>query len=168
MLIRPAIPEDALAVARVHVCSWQAAYRSLMPDEYLDQLRAEDRAAKYDFTHADPQKPYTQVAECAREIVGFVTTMPTIDGECAGAGELLALYVDPAWWGKGSGRDLAASARQRMIEQGHSAAILWILEGNMRADRFYRIDGWLPDGTRKQDTLWGIAVTELRYRRALP
>ena len=49
MEIRPAEPEDALAVARVHVRTWQAAYRSLLPDHYLDQLRAEDRAARYQF-----------------------------------------------------------------------------------------------------------------------
>jgi GNAT superfamily N-acetyltransferase len=108
------------------------------------------------------------VAESAGEIVGFATTMPTRDGDCAGAGELLALYLDSEWWGKGLGRDLATAARQRLTEQGHSTAILWMLEGNVRADRFYRRDGWLPDGARKQDTLWGITVAEIRYRRALP
>jgi len=35
MLLRPAEPDDALAVARVHVRAWQAAYRTLLPDDYL-------------------------------------------------------------------------------------------------------------------------------------
>ena len=43
MLLRPAEPVDAIAVAHVHVRSWQVAYRTLMPDDYLDQLRPEDR-----------------------------------------------------------------------------------------------------------------------------
>jgi hypothetical protein len=42
MELRGAEPTDAIAVARVHVRSWQAAYRKLMPD-YLDQLRPEDQ-----------------------------------------------------------------------------------------------------------------------------
>jgi hypothetical protein len=46
MLLRPAEPADAMAVARVHVRSWQAAYSTLLPAEYLDQLRPEDRAQR--------------------------------------------------------------------------------------------------------------------------
>ena len=59
--LRHAEPTDAIAVARVHVRSWQAAYRKLMPDEYLDQLRPEDRAKKYNFGSLDPLKPHTIV-----------------------------------------------------------------------------------------------------------
>ena len=33
----------------MHVGSWQAAYRTPLPNDYLDQLRPEDRAQKYDF-----------------------------------------------------------------------------------------------------------------------
>jgi hypothetical protein len=61
MLIRPAEP-DEVAVACVHVRSWQAAYRTLLPDEYLDKLRPEDRARRFDFATADPLKPRTIVA----------------------------------------------------------------------------------------------------------
>ena len=49
VLIRPAKSDDALEVARVHVRSWQAAYRGLLPDDYLDDLRAEERAQRYNF-----------------------------------------------------------------------------------------------------------------------
>jgi len=59
MELRRAEPPDAIALARVHVRSWQAAYRKLMPDDYLDQLRPEDRAKKYDFGNLDPLRPYT-------------------------------------------------------------------------------------------------------------
>jgi hypothetical protein len=62
MLLRPAEPDDALAVARVHVRSWQAAYRTLIPDDYLDQLRPEDRAQRYNFSSLNPLQPWTIVA----------------------------------------------------------------------------------------------------------
>lgn len=45
--------------------------------------------------------------------------------------------------------------------------ILWVLEGNARADRFYCADGWLPDGAQRTDTVWSIEGHEVRYRRAL-
>ena len=44
MFLRPAEPGDASAVALVHVRAWQTRYRKLLPDEYLDGLRPEERA----------------------------------------------------------------------------------------------------------------------------
>src|ERR1700742_2134958 len=173
MLLRPAHPDDALAVARVHVRSWQAAYRSLLPDEYLDQLRPEDRAAGYDFSGLNQAMPQTIVA-CEEgapgmqgAILGFASIMPSRDAALPHHGELCALYVDPAHWGHGIGLALLSAARNRLIERGFQNALLWILAGNQRADRFYRNDGWAPDGIRKTDTLWGVTVEELRYQRPL-
>jgi hypothetical protein len=36
--VRDADPEDAEQIAIIHVHSWQAAYRGLLPQEYLDRL----------------------------------------------------------------------------------------------------------------------------------
>jgi hypothetical protein len=95
ILLRPAEPDDAIAVARVHVRSWQAAYRSLLPDAYLDQLRPEDRAQTYDFAILDPLKAKTIVAAEAGMIQGFATTAPSRDPDLPGHGEVCALYIDP-------------------------------------------------------------------------
>src|SRR5712692_9481156 len=118
MLIRPAEPEDAIAVARVHVQSWQVAYRTLLPDDYLDQLRPEDRARTYDLSNRDPLKPYTIVAAAAGLIHGFATTAPSRDTDLPGYGEIYALYVDPEQWGRGVGLALVSAARARLFELG--------------------------------------------------
>ena len=165
--IRSAIPADALAVARVHVRSWQAAYRELLPADYLNSLRPEDRASRYDFTHCDPAGPHTRIAAAGDLILGFATTMPASDPALPHYAELCALYVDPDRWGCGLGAALIADARVRMTAQGFRGALLWLLAGNTRAARFYRNDGWTPDGERKRDVMWGIEVEELRYQRAL-
>ncbi|HTU49844.1 MAG TPA: GNAT family N-acetyltransferase [Acidobacteriaceae bacterium] len=170
MLLRPAQPEDALAVAGVHVRSWQAAYRNILPDDYLNQLRPEDRAAKYDFATRDPLKPRTIVAVEEGKpsaIYGFATTMPVTDSDMPGYGELCALYVDPQHWGKGLGVALVSAAREQMFEQGFGKAILWVLTGNVRAERFYQNDSWTADGVRRKATVWGIEVDEIRYARQL-
>jgi ribosomal protein S18 acetylase RimI-like enzyme len=75
--------------------------------------------------------------------------------------------VDPECWRHGIGRRLVDEARRRLSERGFTEAILWVLVGNQRADSFYRADGWLPDGTRREDEVWGAHVDEVRYRRAL-
>jgi GNAT superfamily N-acetyltransferase len=156
-----------MAVAKVHVRSWQAAYRTLLPDGYLDQLHPEDRAGKYEFASPDPCKPQTIVAVEDGFIQGFATTMPSRDSSLADYGELAALYVDPEWWGRGLGVALVSAARASLLELGFRDAYLWLLEGNVRGDRFYQIDGWFSDGQRKTDTVWGVTVHEIRYRRRL-
>jgi GNAT superfamily N-acetyltransferase len=188
MLLRPAEPEDAMAVARVHVRSWQAAYRTLLPDDYLDQLRPEDRAHSYDFASLDPLKPRTIVAvepgfpatrhsptaiELDRKsgaeglLHGFATTAPSRDLDLPDHGELWALYVDPAQWGRGIGAALVTAARARLFELGFRKAFLWVLAGNVRAERFYQIDQWAPDGVSRTDSVWGVTVNEVRYQRGL-
>jgi GNAT superfamily N-acetyltransferase len=167
MLLRRAEPQDAMAVARVHVRSWQAAYRTLLPDDYLDQLRPEDRAHGYDFASLDPLKPRTIVAVEDGLIQGFVTTAPSRDLDLPDHGELWALYVDPELWGRGIGVALVSAARAGLVELGFRKAFLWALAGNVRADRFYQMDGWAPDGVSRSESMFGVTVNEVRYQRGL-
>lgn len=167
MLLRPAEPDDAIAVARVHVRSWQAAYRTLLPDTYLDQLRPEDRAGSYDFASLDPLKPRTIVAVEEGLIRGFGTTMPSREPDLPDHGELCALYVDPEYWGRGFGFALVSAARAGLFALGFRKSFLWLLAGNVRGERFYRIDQWAPDGVHRTDTMWGVTVNEVRYQRTL-
>jgi GNAT superfamily N-acetyltransferase len=156
-----------MAVARVHVRSWQAAYRTLLPDEYLDRLRPEDRAPTYDFATVDPLKPQTIVAVEEGLIQGFAATASSRDPDLPDHGELCALYVDPDQWGRGLGIALVSAARAGLFELGFRNAFLWMLVGNVRAERFYQMDRWVPDGVNRTDSLWGVKVDELRYQRGL-
>lgn len=167
MLIRPARPDDVMDVARVHVRAWQTGYRGLLPDVYLDALRPEDRAQRYDFATQDPRKPATLVAIADGTLLGFATTAPARHLPTPELGELCALYVDPDEWGRGAGVALIRAARQRLFEQGFRQAMLWLLTGNTRAERFYQNDGWLPDAQTRTDQVWGIRVEETCYRRTL-
>jgi ribosomal protein S18 acetylase RimI-like enzyme len=167
MLVRAAEPEDAMAVAWVHVRSWQAAYRGLIPDEYLDGLRSEDRAQRYDFGDPDPQKPKTFVAVDGAEVWGFATISPSRDADLPGHGELCGLYADPACWGRGVGLTLMREARERLRERGFAGALLWVLDGNVRAERFYERDGWRADGQRRIADVWGMELPEVRMVQGL-
>jgi GNAT superfamily N-acetyltransferase len=167
MLLRPAEPADAASVAGVHVRSWQAAYRGLLPDEYLDGLRPEDRAGRYTFGDLRPDRPATIVAVERGIIRGFATIGPSRDGDRPGDGELHSLNVDPDRWGAGIGRALMGAVRAGLVRWGFVEAGLWVLVGNERAERFYRLDGWVADGSRRADEVWGVAVDEVRYRRSL-
>ena len=154
-------------MAGVHVRSWQAAYRTLLPDDYLDQLRPEDRAKTYDFASLDPVKPRTIVAAEEGLIHGFATTAPSREPDLKDHGELCALHVDPEQWGRGIGIALLSAARAHLVSLGFRNAVLWVLAGNVRAERFYQNDGWAPDGLSRTESIWGITVDEVRYQRRL-
>lgn len=167
MNLRPAAPDDALAVARVHVRAWQVAYKGLMPAEYLAGLRPEDRAQRYDFTGLDPARPRTWVAVEADTILGFATISPARDEDAAGQGELCALYVEPDCWGRGVGRALASAARSELRRGGYTRAVLWVVAGNARAQQFYRADGWTLNDRHRAQQVGNVAVDTVRFSRVL-
>jgi len=164
--VRRAEPRDADAVAGVHVRSWQVGYRGLIDDGVLDALNTEERASRYTFGLVGP--PVTVLAEEAGAVLGFATIGAATGPGDSGTGELLALYVDPARWRTGVGRALIASAREQLVRWRYTSAVLWVLQGNERAQRFYAADGWAADGSRRTAEIWGVTVHEVRYRRPLP
>jgi len=165
LTVRDAVPADAMAVAGVHVRSWQEGYRGLLPQDYLDGLSAEDRAEGYKFHLRGAGHPATMVAvDAAARIHGFVTVGPGEDTDARATAQLLALYVDPHCWGSGAGRTLMRSARSRLAGAGYRRAVLWMFAGNRRAERFYLADGWQPDGRSRRERGWGIEVVGYQKR----
>lgn len=165
--VRDAVPEDAAAVAAVHVRSWQVAYRGLMPEEFLNGLRAEDRMTRYTFGDTRPGRPVTMVAIAGEAICGFVTTGPTRDHDTTEAGEVYALYVDPSAWRQSVGKILLSEAHKRLQGQDFAEAFLWVLADNEQARSFYQAQGWQPDGHRRQERIGDVSLTEVRYRHHL-
>jgi ribosomal protein S18 acetylase RimI-like enzyme len=168
--LRAARRGDELAVAELHVRSWQEAYRGLMPDDFLDALDPRDRAQRYAFESRDETAPTTVLAVVGEEgerIVGFVTFGASRDADTVGLGEIYALYVDPDCLRGGVGRQLMAEARRRLDAAGVTEVILWVLRGNDRAASFYEGEGWRPDGTSRVENPYDIVSTVDRFRRAL-
>lgn len=172
MLIRRAQEADAAAIAGVHVATWQAAYRGLLPDTYLDALDAERWRAGWEgvLLTSDRPRAGTLVAGHRPEVVvGFVDVQPTRDPDAdpASVGEVTSLYVRPDTWDTGVGRQLLSAAEETLRSHAFEEASLWVLHGNLRARRFYERAGWSGDGSTKDDVIAGARVPEVRYRRRL-
>ena len=167
MDVRLARPGDEMGVAEVHVRAWRRAYWDLLDRAMLLSMRPETRVHRYDFANRDRRRPQTLVAEQDGQILAFATCAPARDPDVPGWGELNALYVDPDWQGAGVGRVLIAQARDHLKTLGFQDAVLWVLKGNVKAEAFYRRDGWLFDDLNRRERLWGFWVDEIRYRRTL-
>lgn len=170
MFVRRAQHTDALAIAEVHIRSWQEAYRGLLPDALLDGLRVEDRFALWKRVLPDPTQDVFVAEGPEGAVVGFISLMASRDEDAvAGTGEVSSLYLLEAHWGRGYGRALmeavVAAARAREFRQ----LTLWVLASNLRARRFYAAAGFAADGTEKLETRpGGLLLEECRYRIALP
>jgi GNAT superfamily N-acetyltransferase len=162
--VRAAVPADADEVARVQVRSWRSAYRGLIAQEFLDGLEPEFFADRYTFGRVGLRMPSTLVAVDGSAIRGLATTGLCRDGDFPNFGELMAIYVDPAYARRGVGRLLMAAARERLRLVGVAGALLWVLDGNAPARRFYERDGWRYDGACRTTTYGDEPVRQVRYR----
>jgi GNAT superfamily N-acetyltransferase len=159
MLIRPGRAADAEGVARVQVETWRAAYAHALPSDQLKALSIDEAVERH------RRRPAEFVAEQDGEIVGFVGVGASRDPETDG--ELFAIYVHPEHWGSGVGRALIQAGEEELRRLGHRDAILWVLDDNPRARRFYEIAGWTADGAARETHIFGFDVAEVRYAKRL-
>ena len=162
MLVRPARPEDAAAVAEVHVRSWQGAYEHVFGAEKLAAIDVGQRRVQAERIIAGGGMAVAE--DDGARVVGFVAVGPSSDVE--GEGELFAIYVLPEAWGSAAGKELMDAAKD-MLRASYTDATLYVLEDNPRARRFYEREGWAPDGVTKADEFLGMTEPEVRYRIAL-
>ncbi len=161
-VIRPATVSDVSAISRIHVDGWQAAYRGIMPDDFLAGLSSEQRAAGWaSFIKRDPEGLLVMLRDTA--VVGWVAFGENREG-LKGVGEVYALYVSPGTWRQGYGRALLAAAEHELRLRDYFTVILYVLERNDPARAFYRRLGYSDDGGRKTETMGDVALVELRMR----
>ena len=145
MQIRLATLNDAHDIARVHVSSWQGAYRHILPVEYLDSVSVAPREAMWREAIARGT-PEVWVIKTEAALAGFIAFGPCRDPDMfPSQAEVWALYLSPSHWSLGYGRRLWLQARERLIQQQYRRVSLWVLADNARAIRFYRAAGFTPE-----------------------
>ena len=185
--IRPAVPNDAQAVARIRVLGWRFAYQGLVPQGYLDSLNvAEDTERMRGYLSQLPQNlPPINLASvqgpndgekrsfmlAVRDdvVLGFChfSAAPNNADRPERAtpggtmnGRLHSLYIDPDALGQGIGHALMSHALSTFTAWGCKRAHLWVLEGNSRAVSFYERQGWQLTGDTKVDRSHGPELHE--------
>jgi ribosomal protein S18 acetylase RimI-like enzyme len=162
LTLRPATEADADLIAAIHSASWQATYRGLLPDTFLNGEVAHDRASYWRARMSAPgaERRMVLIAERAAEAIGFVCVERQPDSQW---GVLLDnLHALPAHQGIGAGKLLMRAAQDWAREQGETQLYLYVLEGNMPAVAFYERQGWQFSGA-EPDRMGGVDITALRY-----
>jgi len=162
--IRPATPQDAGAIARIHIASWREAYAGIVPDEYLASLDEDAREERWTAILSD-EPSRTWIARVAQRTVGFASIGPSRDEDAEpGDLELYSIYLDPESWGRGVARDLMRTILSEVPET--TPMSLWVIADNGRAQHFYKRHGFAADSIERLEQYGDKSVTEVRYRRA--
>ncbi|MBW8907154.1 MAG: GNAT family N-acetyltransferase [Betaproteobacteria bacterium] len=166
--LRNAKPDDARSIAEIHIAAWRAAYRGLMPDDFLAALNVDERTEMWSSMLSRPSPSQLAVSEIDRALVGFCSYGPTRDDESPDLAEIYALNVHPDRWSQGAGRALCEHAYREAATRGHTLVSLWVMSGNARARRFYERLGYAVDGaSRSNSQLIGRPFDEVRYRKVI-
>lgn len=182
--IRDALPGDADAIADAHVDAWRTAYRGVFADAYLDDDGFDDsrrsrwRGRLIDGPPAggDPLNRIL-VPVLDGQVVGFGHVGREYTGDDddpSERGEIYGFYVHPDAWGTAAATDLIAVCHDELRER-FAEAVLWVLDDNPRARRFYERSGWVCGRDDALVTTWWEApplprvtdqppVLEVQYR----
>ena len=165
-MIRGATKEDIEQLTRVHVLSWQSAYRGLLPEKALGNINYQERQDMW--AAAISQSPSeTVVAVIDSNIVGFANfRLYREDGEHLAAGEIRAIYLLREYWNKGIGSQLLEYATN-YLKNSCEVIFLWVLKTNQNAISFYENHGFIYDGIEKEESLWNVIVHEIRMSKAI-
>ena len=166
--LRSAKSDDARAIAEIHVAAWRAAYRGLMPDDFLAALSVEQRTEMWSGALSRPSPSQLALAEIDGTLAGFCIYGPTRDDEPPEVAEIYAVNIHPDHWRRGAGRALCEHAYREAATRGHTQVTLWVMSGNERARRFYELLGCAADGaSRSNSHLIGHPFDEVRYRKVI-
>ena len=159
--VRVAAAADARAIVDVRIASWRATYGPYVPAQAWDDLDPAAMAERWSARLAAAAMTGL-VAEVDGRVAAYVLYGPCRDDDLPAAGEIYALYAHPDHWSTGLGRALLPAAIEALARR---PIVLWVLENNARARRFYDIAGFRADGERKPaDLLGGVQLPEIRYR----
>jgi ribosomal protein S18 acetylase RimI-like enzyme len=165
---REALPGDAAAIGALHVTSWRETYGDILPHETLKNLSPEERSAMWSAVLSGAvtwNGIAVFLAETAGEIVGFGACGDQRDEALKDRGfdgEFGAIYVLRSHQQVGVGKALMSLMAERLLDQGRTAAALWVLSENVPARAFYeRLDG-VELGQREEEQS-GATLAEVAY-----
>jgi ribosomal protein S18 acetylase RimI-like enzyme len=169
--LRPAAPEDALAVAAVQRAAWRESYATLLPESAFAAFDAARHDAQWrDYLQQLAERPKEAVFVAAlgeaREIVGFASCGPQRSQklkEVGYAGEIWALYLLQKIQRQGAGRALMRVMAQFFAREGLNGVSVWAFRDNPPARRFYEALGGQETGVESHYDFLGAHLPDVAY-----
>lgn len=149
---------DIPQLAQVHVKTWQATYRGIMSDQFLDQLKISNFEKRWrERFKEDRPSALTFVAIVDDAVVGFAgggKPRREVKGcDC----ELYAINILPEAQKHGFGKSLIKAVVLGFIKQGMRSMFLQVAEQNLNARQFYvHLGAQELEGVDEEESSHGI------------
>ena len=159
--IRRADDSDIPAVAHIINEAWKTAYAGIVPKNYLDEIREEDKVLRLREGLARvPHMRYYVLCEDGVP-VGAASLHRARNEDLPDAAEFSFFYLLPSVWRRGYGTRLLNHLKSESREAGFLRMCCGVLEENKRAVACYGSQGLLRDGKRQTETI-EIPLEEVR------
>jgi len=160
--VREAVAGDAAAIARAQVASWRVSYRGILPDAVLARLEVGEHTGIRRRILADATSLHLVAFEVSRgDVVGFCDCGPR-RRRVPYAGEIYAIYLEHHAKRYGLGREMFERSTDWLAARGLRSLVVWVLEGNHHARRFYEALGGRA-ALQVGSSVDGYRVTEIGY-----
>ena len=162
--IKKVLAKDAYEYTACHISCWQSAYKGIIPSDYLENMKTEieqrtDRLKNNLIEMTDYSYYYATIND---KMIGRLIFGKSLDDDKPNAGDVTAIYLIEEYWYKGYGRKMMDFAVTELKPIGYNEIIVWVVEDNSRARRFYEKYGFTLDGAKKE-MQFGIPLTIVRY-----
>lgn len=164
MQIRLAEQTDAAALAYVHIEAWRTTYAGIVPDEYLAQLEYQQRSAWWHriLRPRGNKPPWAYVVEDDEgQVIGFVSGGFSSSGDPLYQGELYAIYLLQQAQRQGIGKQLTQTLVERMMNEGISSMLVWVLAENPSRPFYEAMGG--QQLYQKEIEIGGAKLIEVAY-----
>ena len=159
MLIRKVdASDDFEAIGNIYVASWQAAYRGIIEQDYLDSLNSARWAQSLSSLKYD-----SYVVMEDERYIGTSSIGAARDEKMPGWGEIISIYLLPEYFGRDYAAPLFEHVVEALTQAGYENIYLWALEDNLRARHFYEKHGFHANGDTALYTIGTTQLVEVRY-----
>ena len=162
--IRLATPADAADMAEIHMRSWEAAYKGIIPEDYIEEKNA-TRMALYKRVITDDNTSF-HVIQYDEKTIGIMRLAPPQDDVGNDIYELHCLYLYPDYFRMGIGTKAMEFAFDMARGLKKTAMIVWVLDENVKAIKFYENCGFTKDG-KVMNSEYGKINGRVRMRKDL-
>ena len=150
--------DDLAAVSNIYEQSWRYAYKGIIPQAYLDSIPHGRWISGINMNGRTDIGAFED-----GRIVGTASFGALRWEKFSDWGEIVSVYLLPEYMGRGVGSAFMERCTAELRALGCSRILLWVLEENVRARRFYEKQGFTATGEYMDDNIGGRDLREIMY-----
>lgn len=150
--------DNPLEISKIYESSWKYTYKNIIPQNYLNSIPTGQWANSINKIGMN-----NLVLIEHGSLIGTASFCKSRWEKYSEYGEIVSIYFLPDYIGKGYGRLLLNKCIKELKQCGFSKVLLWVLEDNHRARKFYEKNGFIYSEVFRDDNIGGKDIREVLY-----